>query len=126
MLNALSNAKEGYAMSSTFFIPAVNIMGIGCLEEAMTAIVGYGFRKALIVTDTGLAKAGVAYCLIPRLQITLELDCGALITLPAPSLYRHLYWHRWVLERGIYKRISDAVIQHCNHHLGHNNKNALE
>ena len=73
-----------------------------------------------------LAKAGVAYCLIPRLQIRVELDCGALITLPAPSLYRHLYWHRWVLERGIYKRISDAVIHHCHHHLGHNNKNALE
>ena len=47
-------------MSSTFFIPAVNIMGIDCLDEAMTAIVGYGFAKALIVTDTGLAKAGVA------------------------------------------------------------------
>jgi alcohol dehydrogenase len=25
-------------MSSTFFIPAVNIMGIGCLDEAMDAI----------------------------------------------------------------------------------------
>ena len=41
-------------MSSTFFIPAVNIMGIDCLDEAMTAIVGYGFAKALIVTDTGV------------------------------------------------------------------------
>ncbi|MCE6984531.1 L-threonine dehydrogenase, partial [Pseudomonas frederiksbergensis] len=47
-------------MSSTFFIPAVNIMGIDCLEEAMAAIAGYGLRKALIVTDAGLAKAGVA------------------------------------------------------------------
>ena len=47
-------------MSSTFFIPAVNIMDIGCLDETMTAIRNYGFRKALIVTDTGLAKAGVA------------------------------------------------------------------
>ncbi|MEH6350553.1 L-threonine dehydrogenase [Pseudomonas sp. 3JA] len=47
-------------MSSTFFIPAVNIMGLGCLDEAMTAIRNYGFRKALIVTDEGLAKAGVA------------------------------------------------------------------
>lgn len=54
-------------MSSTFFIPAVNIMGIGCLEEAMTAIVGYGFRKALIVTDTGLAKAGVAAQIVAQL-----------------------------------------------------------
>lgn len=47
-------------MSSTFFVPAVNIMGLDCLGEAMTAIAGYGLRKALIVTDAGLAKAGVA------------------------------------------------------------------
>ncbi|WP_313202551.1 iron-containing alcohol dehydrogenase, partial [Pseudomonas sp.] len=47
-------------MSSTFFIPPVNIMGIDCLDEAMAAIASYGLRKALIVTDQGLAKAGVA------------------------------------------------------------------
>jgi len=47
-------------VSSTFFIPAVNIMGIDCLDEAMSAIRKHGFRKALIVTDAGLAKAGVA------------------------------------------------------------------
>lgn len=47
-------------MSSTFFIPAVNMMGVGSLDEAMGAIRNYGFRKALIVTDAGLAKAGVA------------------------------------------------------------------
>ncbi len=51
---------RGFAMSSTFFIPAVNIMGIDCLDEAMDAIRNQGFRKALIVTDNGLAKAGVA------------------------------------------------------------------
>ena len=47
-------------MSSTFFIPAVNMMGAGSLDEAMVAIANYGFRKALIVTDAGLARAGVA------------------------------------------------------------------
>jgi alcohol dehydrogenase len=36
------------------------MMGIGSLDEAMLAIRKYGFRKALIVTDAGLAKAGVA------------------------------------------------------------------
>ena len=56
-------------MSSTFFIPAVNIMGIGCLDEAMAAIVGYGFRKALIVTDSGLAKAGVAQRIAEQLAV---------------------------------------------------------
>src|SRR5690606_787325 len=43
-----------------FFIPSVNIMGLGCLDEAMQAIRNYGFLKALIVTDAGLAKAGLA------------------------------------------------------------------
>lgn len=47
-------------MSSTFFIPSVNIMGLGCIDEAMQAIGKYGFVKALIVTDVGLAKAGLA------------------------------------------------------------------
>jgi len=56
-------------MSSTFFIPAVNIMGIGCLDEAMSAIRNYGFRKALIVTDAGLAKAGVASMVAEKLAM---------------------------------------------------------
>ena len=47
-------------MSSTFFIPAVNIMGNDCLDEAMVAIGKYGFRKALIVTDQNIAKLGFA------------------------------------------------------------------
>ncbi|VVE30529.1 alcohol dehydrogenase [Pandoraea capi] len=47
-------------MSTTFFIPAVNMMGVGSLDEAMAALRQYHFRRALIVTDAGLAKAGVA------------------------------------------------------------------
>ncbi|WP_338525892.1 L-threonine dehydrogenase [Pseudomonas batumici] len=60
-------------MSSTFFIPAVNIMGIDCLEDAMTAIRNHGFRKALIVTDAGLAKAGVA-ARIAGMLATQDID----------------------------------------------------
>ncbi|MDM8191056.1 L-threonine dehydrogenase [Pseudomonas koreensis] len=56
-------------MSSTFFIPAVNIMGSGCLDEAMLAIRNYGFHKALIVTDAGLAKAGVAAMIAEKLAM---------------------------------------------------------
>src|SRR3990167_7897006 len=56
-------------MSSTFFIPAVNIMGNDCLDEAMVAIGKYGFRKALIVTDAGLAKAGVAKMIAEKLAM---------------------------------------------------------
>ena len=47
-------------MTSTFFMPSVNIMGAGCLQEAMVALKGHGFRKALIVTDAVLSKLGVA------------------------------------------------------------------
>ena len=56
-------------MTSTFFIPAVNIMGNGCLDEAMDAIRNYGFRKALIVTDAGLARAGVATLIAEKLAL---------------------------------------------------------
>jgi alcohol dehydrogenase len=47
-------------MATTFFMPSVNIMGAGCLQEAMVALKGHGFRKALIVTDHVLSKLGVA------------------------------------------------------------------
>ena len=73
-------------MTSTFFIPAVNIMGNGCLDEAMTAIRNYGFRKALIVTDAGLAKAGVATLIAKKLE---EQDIDAVIfdgAKPNPSI----------------------------------------
>lgn len=59
-----------------------------------------------------LAKAGVAYCLIPVWQIADDLATGSLLRLPAPPLYRHLFWHRWILERGIYKQLSEAVISY--------------
>ncbi|PWB33956.1 L-threonine dehydrogenase [Pseudomonas sp. SDI] len=73
-------------MSSTFFIPAVNIMGIDCLNEALEAIVGYGFRKALIVTDAGLAKAGIAERLAEQLAVR---DINAVVfdgAKPNPSI----------------------------------------
>ncbi|MFJ4345141.1 L-threonine dehydrogenase [Pseudomonas sp. NPDC089401] len=60
-------------MRSTFFIPPVNIMGTDCLEEAMDAIAGHGLRKALIVTDQGLARAGVA-ARIGRLLALRDID----------------------------------------------------
>jgi alcohol dehydrogenase len=47
-------------MSTTFFIPAVNMMGVDSLAEAIALLPRYHFRRALIVTDAGLAKAGVA------------------------------------------------------------------
>ena len=48
-------------MSGTaFFIPPVNLMGSGCLATAVSTIGGYGFKRALIVTDAVLNKLGVA------------------------------------------------------------------
>ena len=46
-------------MTTSFFMPAVNLMGAGCTQDAITAIRGYGFRKALIVTDKVLNQLGV-------------------------------------------------------------------
>ncbi|GGX96525.1 L-threonine dehydrogenase [Vogesella alkaliphila] len=54
--------------TTTFFIPPVNLIGDGCLNDAMQAIRGYGFRHALIVTDAGLARAGVAAKVAALLQ----------------------------------------------------------
>lgn len=47
-------------MSSTFYIPAVNIMGEGALNDAISQIENFGFKQALIVTDPGMTKLGVA------------------------------------------------------------------
>ena len=46
-------------MSSTFYMPALNIMGSGSLVEAVNFIKEQGFKKALIVTDSALNKLGV-------------------------------------------------------------------
>ncbi|MFM5437917.1 L-threonine dehydrogenase [Aeromonas enteropelogenes] len=42
-----------------FYIPAINLMGAGCLQEAAADIKGYGYRRALIVTDKILNQIGV-------------------------------------------------------------------
>ncbi len=39
-----------------FYIPAINLMGAGCLQEAAADIQGHGYRKALIVTDKILGQ----------------------------------------------------------------------
>ncbi|UTH74035.1 L-threonine dehydrogenase [Chromobacterium sp. IIBBL 290-4] len=46
--------------ASAFFIPSLNLMGAGCLQQAIDTMRGHGFRRALIVTDQGLVKAGLA------------------------------------------------------------------
>jgi LysR family transcriptional regulator (chromosome initiation inhibitor) len=59
----------------------------------------------------GFAKQGLAYCLIPKLQIQAELACGQLMNLmPENTIVRTLYWHHWVLLKGVFKQLSMAII----------------
>ncbi|MCC8366848.1 L-threonine dehydrogenase [Xenorhabdus sp. PB61.4] len=44
---------------STFFIPPVNKIGEGCLNEAIQLVKTYGYKQALIVTDRVLNEIGV-------------------------------------------------------------------
>jgi alcohol dehydrogenase len=46
--------------TDSFFIPTVTLIGPGCAREAGTRAAALGARKALIVTDAGLHKMGVA------------------------------------------------------------------
>ncbi|MCW8348889.1 L-threonine dehydrogenase [Vibrio sp. ZSDZ65] len=45
-------------MSNAFYIPSLNLMGAGCLTEAVNTIKAHGFSKALVVTDNVLNKIG--------------------------------------------------------------------
>ncbi len=54
--------------ASTFFIPSVNVIGNGALNDAMNTMKEYGYRRALIVTDAVLNKLGVAGNIQKRLQ----------------------------------------------------------
>ena len=44
---------------STFFIPPVNLIGEGCLQEAVKTIQSYGYKHGLIVSDAVLHKIGL-------------------------------------------------------------------
>ena len=66
-----------------------------------------------------LAKKGIAYCLIPRLQIKHELASGELINLcPDKTSIEKLYWHSWVLVRGINKKLSQEIVRYGQKTLG--------
>lgn len=55
----MANHTESIMATFKFYIPAINLMGAGCLQEAAADIKGYGHRKALIVTDKILNQIGV-------------------------------------------------------------------
>ncbi|MGF1754171.1 LysR family transcriptional regulator ArgP [Vibrio makurazakiensis] len=65
-----------------------------------------------------LARSGVAYCLIPRLQIVDELSSGVLIDItPGFLLSYRIYWHHWQLESGILKDLSQAILSFARNNL---------
>ncbi|ULN63863.1 LysR family transcriptional regulator ArgP [Vibrio gigantis] len=65
-----------------------------------------------------LALSGVAYCLIPRLQIIDELESGALIDItPGFLLSYRIYWHHWQLESGVLKEVSQSILSFAHNHL---------
>lgn len=58
-----------------------------------------------------LATQGVAYTLLPKLQIPQQLEQGQLVNLlPHKPHVQSLYWHCWVMLRGVYKEVSDAMV----------------
>ncbi len=66
----------------------------------------------------GFALQGLAYCLIPKLQIQAELSAGGLVDLmPENSITRTLYWHHWVLLKGVFKELSKAIIHRAEYAL---------
>ncbi|MEW6983014.1 LysR family transcriptional regulator ArgP [Colwelliaceae bacterium 6471] len=59
-----------------------------------------------------MALAGVAYCLLPHTQANEYLADGRLVDLaPKHHLQRNLYWHSWVLERGLHKKVSQSLVE---------------
>ena len=60
-----------------------------------------------------MALAGVAYCLLPQNQANAYLKQGQLLDLqPEKHLQRTLYWHSWVLEKGLHKKVSQCVVNY--------------
>lgn len=60
-----------------------------------------------------MALTGSAYCLLPHTQAHTYIEDGALIDLfPQQHIKQTLYWHSWVLEQGIQKRISEEILMY--------------
>ena len=68
-------------------------------------------RYAQAVLD--LTRQGVAYALLPRIQLSEFLQNGELINLlPSKSYAQTLYWHCWSMLRGVYKEVSSEMVEY--------------
>ncbi len=54
-------------MSSSIILPSTNLLGSGCLSQAVDTIHQQGFNKALIVTDTVLTQIGLVATITDQL-----------------------------------------------------------
>ena len=65
-----------------------------------------------------LATAGVAYGMIPDLMIRDQLASGELVEIiPNIRHNRVLFWHRWALESGAMKQVSEYLIRYAREQL---------
>lgn len=55
---------------SVFYAPAVNLIGRGVVKEIGSYIKGYGYKKALLVTDHFIAKRGI----LPKVTAPLDAE----------------------------------------------------
>lgn len=61
-----------------------------------------------------LALEGIAFCLIPRVQIEQELAQGVLVNLtPEIMLSRRMYWHHWALESGVLAELTRQLTEYA-------------
>ncbi|MCE0494149.1 LysR family transcriptional regulator ArgP [Vibrio salinus] len=65
-----------------------------------------------------LALEGMAYCLIPQIQIEKELADGRLIDITPGKTYSYpIYWHHWQLESGVLRDVTQAITGFTRSHL---------
>lgn len=75
-------------------------------------------RVASSEAFVNLALLGGAYCLIPKLQISQELEQGRLVDLiPGFMLSFKIYWHHWQLESGLLKQVTQAIVDYSGDNL---------
>ncbi|MEZ8131531.1 LysR family transcriptional regulator ArgP [Enterovibrio norvegicus] len=76
-----------------------------------------GWRSHMVRSSEAfvkMAKLGVAYCLIPRLQIEQELSTGELVDLcPGDGVTRQLYWHHFSTEGGVLADMTEACLRYA-------------
>lgn len=66
-----------------------------------------------------MTLASLAYGLLPITQAKEHLESGELIDLaPDKHLLQPLYWHSWLLERGVHKEISNTILAYGKQHFG--------